>query len=208
VGRMETAPVVRTNVRISSASLFSRRQPRTVLVYEDLAAAAHAFDLISRVASELQPEFEIFNQRSRIWNFGELGYPETRDVAKAAAIGADLIIVSARSDAQLPAVITQWIESWLPEKVGQPTALIALLNRESASPERHRAPQPVRDYLRRVARFAHMVFLCDNGRCYARWSRKLATVIKGLDGRRHEIFTRAAVPLVPETTGHLVSAAA
>lgn len=156
---METAAHDQTIRRTPFAHQSPPYPLRAILVYEDVAAALRAQDLIHRLASELQPEFELSNE---VWKFELLRHLQLKEEARAEAVEADLIIISAGKDTELPEMITSWIESWLADKVGRHTSLIALFNREEPSTaEADVKPQSAREYLRRAAEIGGMDFFCN-----------------------------------------------
>jgi hypothetical protein len=200
LNRMVSESIEPTNWRPAFAGQFPRRQLQTILVYEDLAAAVRAQGVIHRLATELRPEFELHSQ---VWKFDLLRHPQLKDEAKAEAIEADVIIISAHSDTELPPLITGWIESWLPDKIGRYSSLIALFNRdvESADPEVEGSPsarpQSASEYLRRTAEIGGMDFFC-NAATHERGFNKLTAIIPGRQRRQLESSARVNVHLQPE----------
>src|SRR5262249_15063283 len=93
---------------------------------------------------------------STVWEFGALNYPHLREQAAAEALGADLIVISVRGDAELPDHVKNWIGRWAPRKRGE-AALVALLQQDPGSCE------PLDDYLRQVAEQGRMDFFCKAG---------------------------------------------
>jgi len=61
------------------------------------------------------------------WSFKVLRYPRLNQGAALDAADADLIIFTTHLCEESPVEIEKWIEAWIPQKRGQPGALIALL---------------------------------------------------------------------------------
>jgi hypothetical protein len=129
---------------------------KIVIAYENFAAGIRAKKMLERLASELQPDFQI---NSDVWEFEMLGHRRLREQAATEASEADMIVVSARGDAELPAHVKNWVDGWLPQRRGGLTALVALLDLE----EKSSSAQSTCAYLRQVAGKGRMDFFCKAG---------------------------------------------
>lgn len=134
---------------------------KIVIVYEDLVTGIEATAVLSRLAGQLETEFQIKSDTWRMdnsaWKFEMLREPELWNQAATEAVGADIIIVSV-GGAQLPACVRNWIENVLPMKEGRPAALVAMLDRRNdASGE----PPRLGAYLRRLAEEYGLDFFCN-----------------------------------------------
>jgi hypothetical protein len=112
-----------------------RRAPhmtlKTVIVHENLAAALRAKELADRLVSAFG--FEIASEID-YWKFDWLNWSPFREQAAEAAIRADIVIFSAVHN-DMPALgIQTWIESWLPGKHTDWSAVVALLGGGRAIP--------------------------------------------------------------------------
>lgn len=134
---------------------------KIVIVYEDLVTGIEATAVLSRLAGQLETEFQIKNDTWRMdnsaWKFEMLRDPKLWNEAAIEAVGADIIIVSV-GGAELPACVRDWIENVLPMKEGRPAALVAMLDgRNDASDE----PPRLGAYLRRLAAQCGVDFFCN-----------------------------------------------
>ena len=136
---------------------------KIVIVHEDLITGIEATTLLSRMAAQLEAEFEIksdtWQMDSGIWKFEMLRDPELWEQAVAEAAAADMIIISV-GDAGLPACVRHWIEKALPMKEGGPAALVALLDRDNDTPAEPSRPEV---YLRRLAGQYGLDYFCNSG---------------------------------------------
>src|ERR1041385_3264211 len=101
-----------------------------VIVYENFTAAVRAQNVSQRLAAELDADFEISRE---VWGFELLSHPQLRQEAAAAAAEADLVVVSVSGAAELPAHVRSWVESWVAEKRGGLSALVALVDLRRAT---------------------------------------------------------------------------
>ncbi len=85
-----------------------------------------------------------------------LNEPTNRQGAHAAAIEADILVVSVCAARELPLNVHLWIDSWLPHRRRRPGALVAILGLPH---QPNRFPARIRKYLHDVARLAHLDFL-------------------------------------------------
>ena len=134
---------------------------KVIVAYEDIITGVEATAVLSRLAGQLETEFQIKSDTWRMdnsaWRFEMLRDPELWKQAATEAVEADIIIISVGC-AELPACVRNWIESVLPMKGGRPAALVAMLDRRNdASGE---PPRP-EAYLRRLARQCGLDFFCN-----------------------------------------------
>jgi hypothetical protein len=136
-----------------------RRNPafRILTAYEDIAAGIRAREMSKQLAAELKPELQISHN---VWRFELLGHPQLREYASADAVEADLVIISAHGDEELPGHVKAWIGSWLNQRRKGPCALVALLDQEEIVPG---ILPPLCVWLRRMAEKGHMDFFCKTG---------------------------------------------
>jgi hypothetical protein len=90
------------------------------------------------------------------WSMDELLDSRVLDQAVQSAVEADLIVVSVRVPGELPAGLCVWIDFWLPRRPQGSGALMALIGGQE---EPCFDSAPARDYLRAVARRAHLDYL-------------------------------------------------
>jgi len=131
-------------------------EPKTafhvLMVYEDLAAGKRAMDTCKFLMAQVEEEIKF---RTSMWKFGILQNPKLGELAVGDALEADVIIVAARGQQELPPQVKAWMETWVPQKRGQAVALIAIL----ARPAETEGPSPVQAYLKQVAAGAQIDFL-------------------------------------------------
>src|SRR5689334_9295160 len=115
-----------------------------VVAYENFSAATSAQHVTQRLAAELDEDFEISRE---VWGFELLSHPQLRQEAAAEAAEADVIVVSVSGAVELPAHVQTWVESWVTEKRGGLSALVALVDWRRAT---RTEPPPLCSYLREV----------------------------------------------------------
>jgi hypothetical protein len=122
--------------RLSSKEMPSVNQrPSTpfniLIIYEDFVTGKRAKNGLDYLAEELGDEFEF---RHSMWRLGILQNSKLNILAAPALAEADLLIISLRSEGQIPAKIRMLIDAWLAEKGTRDCALVALFEAEAASP--------------------------------------------------------------------------
>lgn len=122
-----------------------------VIAYEDYRAAERAKQAYDFLVANLVHEWRVSSQ---MWKFEVLGNPELREMAAKDAAQANLIIVSARGEGELPAEVKAWIELWLGCQ-GESVALVALFD---CSPEAAEHAQEAQGYLEEAASRGRMEF--------------------------------------------------
>jgi hypothetical protein len=128
-----------------------------VVVYEDFTSARRAMEMSGQLTAGLNAGLAV---DSYIWRFDALNLPQLRRQAAEDAIQANLIIISVRSQAALPATVKSWLRDWLPEKRSHPGILVVLVNHD----EQPRAEAcPFFAYLQRKAREAGLEFVYATG---------------------------------------------
>lgn len=130
---------------------------KIVIASEDANGAVRAREVSEHLARELSPGAEV---SSEVWRFNFLRHEDVRNVAAASITDADIVVVSARDDGELPPHVKIWIEDWVPVTRERPTALLALVERQPGTP--HSLPS-VCSYLRRIARRTGMNFYLEAG---------------------------------------------
>lgn len=131
----------------------SRTTFNVVIAYEDLETGKHAKKTYDFLQEHLGHEFEFSNQ---MWKFDVLSVPKLREMAAKDAVTADIIIVAAHGQSDLPKEVKAWIELWMPEKL-QAIALVGLFDREECF------DNPARSYLAGIADRASLEFFSQPG---------------------------------------------
>jgi hypothetical protein len=95
---------------------------KAALIYENVAAGAHARCFLERLARACDKMLE-----EQMWNFDVLGIREVRNGASAAR-KADVIAVSVSGQLELPGAVRAWLDMWLWLLEDQNPALLALFD--------------------------------------------------------------------------------
>ena len=101
-----------------------------LIAYDSRAAAARAMKAFDGLARRLSDEFDL---NCDLWRFDMFALPEARQLAVAAGAVADLIIVSARGDNDLPKPVKEWLEAAVAEKLPGTAGLVGLLESHPGS---------------------------------------------------------------------------
>jgi len=72
---------------------------KIVIAYDGLTAAQRASGLRARLAAHFGPEFGI---EDAAWNFALLAHPRLSEEAARQAVEADMIVIAANDDSELP----------------------------------------------------------------------------------------------------------
>jgi hypothetical protein len=139
------------------ARLESAYPVRAIVAYEQFDGARRAQQILDRLEAELNTRIEI---SAEWWIFESLRYRDLREQALSEAIAADLIIISASEDRELPEHVRDWIEEWLPEKHESASTLVALIDPSAARPASEN-PRRASEYLRHIARIGGLGYICD-----------------------------------------------
>jgi hypothetical protein len=133
---------------------------RIVIAYEDFDTGLRAKEMLARLSNELNPEFEV--QRD-VWKFELLGHSPLRKQAALEASAADMILIAARAETELPEHVKSWIEEWAAQRDGRVAALVALLDQEEAEPVLPGQAPALCAFLQQTAEAAGMDFFCKTG---------------------------------------------
>ncbi len=127
---------------------------KIAIAYAKPATAIRAKEMAERLAAQLDFECDA-------WPFEWLNVGRVREHAAMIASRADMIIIAAGGQEELPDGVTDWVESWLLQRNSQPAVLVALFDDDSViSPAK--TPQPCA-YLQRIAEQAGMDYFCNLG---------------------------------------------
>jgi hypothetical protein len=106
-----------------------RRKLAVVIIYVDRAAGHRAKYYYENLICELRGKYDV---NLDLWNFPILAISQTGNLAVQVAAKADVVILSLRGDAELPAEIREWIETWSRLTDNDP-ALVVLVDRRQTS---------------------------------------------------------------------------
>jgi len=131
---------------------------KVVMAYDSRSAGTRAMNVFRGLVRKFGDDFEF---HCGLWRFDVLGLPETREAAVGAGIAADLLIVAARCDTDLPSPVEDWLDQCVAEKIPGSAGLVALLD----------GRQPLSDFqcqtrqhLQRIADRAGLDFFCHEAR--------------------------------------------
>jgi hypothetical protein len=124
-----------------------------VIAYEDFETGKHAKKTYDFLVEHLGDECRFNNQ---MWKFDVLGVSKLREMAAKDAAEADIIIVSAHGNSDLPSEVKAWMELWITE----PSRAIALVGLFGAQ---EYLSNPARGFLARAARRAGIEFFSQPG---------------------------------------------
>ena len=130
---------------------------KIVIASEDARNAARARELSEQLVRELKPAMEI---TSEVWRFNFLRHEDVRNVASASVAEADIVVIAAHADGELPECVKMWIEDWVPLTRDGPTVLVALLDRSVEIPGNSAS---LGAFLRHIARRTGMDFYLKAG---------------------------------------------
>src|SRR6266496_5988323 len=98
------------------------------MAYETLGIAVRPYEVSERLAGVLRSRCET---DCDLWTFELLRQPRLRGWTATQAASADMIIIAARADKELPDYVKTWIESWLPQKREGLATLVGILGEEA-----------------------------------------------------------------------------
>jgi len=104
---------------------------KIVILCEDLQSGKDAKEFQDQLGLSLTSNIALVPEA---WTFLALADPELQELAAQEIAEADMIIVSTRSNAELPQWLRGWLESRLTEPE-RPKALVALLGSTQAPPQ-------------------------------------------------------------------------
>jgi len=95
-----------------------------VIVYDSSIAGNRAMNVFSGLVREFGGEFDF---HCDLWRFDVFALPEVREAATRAGAAADLLIVAAQCEIDLPLSVKGWLDESVAEKAPRSAALVALL---------------------------------------------------------------------------------
>ncbi|MFN7139538.1 MAG: hypothetical protein ACK4UN_09375 [Limisphaerales bacterium] len=137
--------------RVDLFELEHVRPFQAVIVYEDEGAFQRVLPIFQRLIQEFAGE----TQFRCVWlSYNNLENRKIAEDASDKAAQADMVIFSARS-AELPVVLREWVENWLPRKDLDEGALAAIVDPQTIV----RGRSPLLSYLKGVADRGRLEFL-------------------------------------------------
>jgi hypothetical protein len=125
---------------------------KVAVVYQDPVTRHWANELWGRVGDLMGT----VSTHRESWDLQQLRDPVTFTRAAELAAEADVVVVSVRGAGELPLVLLNWIEAWVPRRAGRIGALVALIG---LPPHPDAQAQNTRQYFEAVARQGGLDFL-------------------------------------------------
>jgi len=126
------------------------------IVYDDRMAATRAMNVFTGLLRQFGDEFDF---HCDLWRFDILEISEALEEAVRAGEAADLIIISARRDRELPVAVKGWLDRSVAAKAQGSAALVGLLESRQPSADNH---SRTRHFLQTAADRSLMdLFLCE-----------------------------------------------
>jgi len=95
------------------------------LIYEDAKTGARARQVLERLAEQLKLEAEL---QVNLLRFDLLGEPELSGLVGDGGSDADILVLAAHGQSELPAPVRAWLDRWLGRRLGSPRALAVSLD--------------------------------------------------------------------------------
>jgi hypothetical protein len=104
---------------------------KIIVAHEDSLTGIRAVALLNKLSARLENNLSLGDspwqiENSNLWNFECLQDLDLREQALAAGVDADIILISAGSQTQLPTWVKTWIDKALGQKQGRPSAMVAM----------------------------------------------------------------------------------
>jgi hypothetical protein len=129
-----------------------------LVAYGDLAGEQRAQELLARMSMALPSEDPNWLHCST-WQFNDHMTPYEIEMAAEQAALADVIFIGTQESDKIPPVLEEWVGLWLPQKTGQPCALVALLEGDGRKSD---GPGGIQSYLEEKAQTGNLDFFATN----------------------------------------------
>ena len=136
---------------------------KIIVAHEDSLTGIRAVGLLNKLAAHLENHLGLAGcplqvESNNLWNFECLRDLDLRAEALSASADADIILISAGSQTQLPAWVKTWIEGVLGRTQRRPSAMVAMFN---GRPEPSATSLRPAAYLRQLAELHGVDFFCN-----------------------------------------------
>ena len=135
---------------------------KMVIAYDDFAHGMCALHFLESLIADFG---EMFTFVPRFLKFEELLRWDVAEQVSKEAAEADLNVIAAHEEWELPALVKKWLRTWKGNTVNEDGAFVALL---STPPRTVFWRRPVEAHLRKVALRTKRTFLCNQ----IEWPRK------------------------------------
>lgn len=126
-----------------------------MIVYDRASAGVQAVKMVDRLIKRLEWSVEF---QPELWRFDMIEHPSLRETATTDASRAQMLVVAVDGSRDLPAGITEWLQSCQTKSDSMNAALVALLHPRECGKER---VAPVCQFLRTVAESSGRAFFCS-----------------------------------------------
>ncbi len=96
------------------------KQPRVLVIYEDLKAGLRAWHAFHRVMHQLDCLMDV---TVNLWRFDLIGDPVLSEHTLEEAATADIVLLAAQGESRLPEAVNCWLRKWLENPGNKPSAL-------------------------------------------------------------------------------------
>ena len=141
------------------AGVETRSPLNVVIAYDGISAAQHALDIFSRLTPRNHTGGTTLCAST--WWFKFLEDPNLRAQATAAVANADVLVIAANREFDLPNGVESWLERTLAKKRRSEFAVVALAGKENRG---DKLSAPWFRFVRRVTREAGACFFAPFGR--------------------------------------------
>jgi hypothetical protein len=101
-----------------------------VIAYETPELGMRGLRLAERLGKQLGTEYDV---SVALWSFDRIGRQNAEEAADT-CLRANMIILAAGGDAELPGPICTWLEGWAGRGTSEPLALVAVHNLDERAP--------------------------------------------------------------------------
>ena len=123
------------------------------VAYDSYGAARRALRIFSSLLDAFGDEFDF---QCQLWRFDVLALLDVRQAAVRSSTSADMLVVSAEADGEMPAFLKQWLEDSIEGKAPGTAALVGLL--EARGQTASEMYSPTRRFLQDAAHRAGLDF--------------------------------------------------
>ena len=127
-----------------------------VIAYDKAESASRAMRLVDGLVAEFGNDFMVHRD---LWRFDILALPGVREETSTSAAQANLVVVAADGDTDLPVPVKTWLERWSAESIPGTAALAAVLR---TSPSPAQGQSPAHRFLQATARQAGQEFFAHD----------------------------------------------
>ncbi len=152
---IETVPLSTLPLPLRKASAFN-----IVTFYEDFASAARACKAFDSLARNFCNDLPDLSSHATLWSFGMLGMSGLTTAIFQLSASADVLVVSANGDKDLPPHIAKWVERCISREPNAKPVLVALVDDEL---EANGSAAPLLLSLLQIANRRQARFLCNTG---------------------------------------------